>query len=55
MVSFGNRSVKVSVWDTAGGEKYKVLSRVYYKGAVGVLLVYDVTDKKSYEDIGSWI
>lgn len=55
MVSVGDAKVKLTLWDTAGQEQYKSLGKVYYKGASGVLIVYDVTDPKSYLDVQSWM
>jgi small GTP-binding protein len=55
VVNLHNQSIKVTLWDTAGQEKYKSLSKVYYKGASGVLIVYDVTDPQSYLDVESWM
>jgi small GTP-binding protein len=50
-----NQNIKITLWDTAGQEKYKSLSKVYYKGSSGVLIVYDVTDPQSYLDVESWM
>ena len=47
--------VKVTFWDTAGQERYKSLSKVYYKGALGIIIVYDVTDQQSYVNVESWM
>lgn len=55
MVKVGNQDMRIMLWDTAGQEQYKALSKVYYKGASGVLIVYDVTDPQSYLDVESWI
>ena len=55
MVKLHNQNFKVTLWDTAGQEKYKSLSKVYYKGSSGVLIVYDVTDPQSYLDVESWM
>ena len=48
-------SVKVLLWDTAGQETFRNIARQYYKGANGVLLIYDVCDRKTYERIGFWM
>ena len=48
-----NQNIKITLWDTAG--QYKSLSKVYYKGSSGVLIVYDVTDPQSYLDVESWM
>ena len=50
-IELGNNLVKLQLWDTAGQEKYKSLSKVYYKGSSGVLIVYDATDPQSYLDV----
>lgn len=55
IVKVHNQNVKITLWDTAGQEKYKALSKVYYKGSSGVLIVYDVTDPQSYLDVESWM
>ncbi|KAL0476558.1 Ras-related protein Rab [Acrasis kona] len=47
--------VKVQVWDTAGQERYNTISSTYYRGCHGVVIVYDVTDKKSFESVKRWI
>jgi Ras-related protein Rab-1A len=47
--------VKLQMWDTAGQEKFKTITSAYYKGAQGVILVFDLCDRKSYEDIQNWI
>jgi small GTP-binding protein len=49
------KNVKITLWDTAGQERFKSLSKVYYKGARGVLVVYDITEPKSYVDIEEWL
>lgn len=49
------KNIKITIWDTAGQERYKSLSNVYYKGARGVIIVYDVADPQSYVDIQSWM
>lgn len=47
--------VKLQMWDTAGQEKFKTIVSAYYKGAQGILLVFDVTDRRSFEDLKGWI
>jgi small GTP-binding protein len=48
-------SVKVVIWDTAGQEKFRNIAKQYYQGANGVLLVFDVSDRKSFERIEYWL
>ena len=43
------------MWDTAGQEKFKTITAAYYKGAHGLMLVYDVTDRASFNDIQNWL
>ena len=46
---------KIEIWDTAGQERYKSITAVYYKGAKGALVVYDTTDKSTFENIDKWM
>jgi small GTP-binding protein len=50
-VKIHNKIIKLTLWDTAGQEKYKALSKVYYKGASGIIIVYSIDDTQSYLDI----
>ena len=49
------KTVKMQVWDTAGQERFRNITQTYYKGAAGIVLVYDCTDRKSFSDITSWM
>ena len=46
---------KIQIWDTAGQERYKTIAKSYIKGANGILLVYDVTQRTSFEGIKNWV
>ena len=46
---------KIQVWDTAGEEKYRSLAPMYSRGAIGILLLFDITRKSSFESITSWL
>lgn len=48
-------TVKVQVWDTAGSESFRSITRSYYRGAAGALLVYDVTHRASFLNVKSWL
>lgn len=50
-----NLQLKVQIWDTAGMERYSSITSSYYKGAKGVIIVYDICKKKSFENIDRWI
>ena len=49
------KKVKLQIWDTAGQERFKNIQASYYKGANGVLVVYDITNKESFEHLNSWL
>ena len=49
------KTVKVNVWDTAGQEQFRALMSAYYRGAVGALLVYDITSASSFTSLEHWI
>lgn len=48
-------TVKLQIWDTAGQERFKTITSSYYKGAHGIILVYDITDRQSFKDIENWL
>ena len=47
--------IKLQIWDTAGQERYRTLTTNLYKGAVGIVLIYDITNKKTFENVRNWI
>jgi len=47
--------IKLQIWDTAGQEHFKSIIRVYYRGAIGALLVYDISNRDSFNHVISWI
>jgi small GTP-binding protein len=54
-ISYMNRTYKVQIWDTAGQETFKALTRNYYRNAIGCLLVYDIGRKESFDNIIGWL
>ncbi len=50
-----SKNVIINLTDTAGQERYKSITKSYYKGSNGILLIYDITDRKSFENLGEWI
>lgn len=48
------KSIKFEIWDTAGQEKYRALTRIFYKDAAAAILVYDITRKESFEEIKNY-
>lgn len=49
------RELEIQIWDTAGQEQYRSLGPIYYRSSAAALVVFDVTNRKSYEDINDWI
>ena len=45
----------MQIWDTAGQERFKNITASYYKGGNGILVVYDITDRESFENLNSWL
>ncbi|AIO01099.1 ras-related protein rab-2a, putative [Leishmania panamensis] len=55
LISIQGRSVKLQIWDTAGQESFRSITRSYYRGASGALLVYDVTRRDTFTHLQSWL
>ncbi|KAK4784198.1 hypothetical protein SAY86_018566 [Trapa natans] len=49
------KTVKAQIWDTAGQERYRAITSAYYRGAVGALLVYDITKWQTFENVQRWL
>ena len=49
-----HKSIKFDIWDTAGQEKYRALAKIFYKDAKAILLVYDITSSKSFEELTNY-
>ena len=54
-IELNGKIVKLQIWDTAGQERFHTITTSYYRGALGVMMVYDITDKKSFDDITNWL
>jgi len=54
-IELDGKRIKLQIWDTAGQERFRTITTAYYRGAMGILLVYDVTDQKSFDNIRNWI
>lgn len=50
-----NVNIKMQIWDTAGQERFKTITETYYKGSAGIIFVYSVIDRRSFENISNWI
>ncbi|CAL9122528.1 unnamed protein product [Musa textilis] len=49
------RIIKAQIWDTAGQERYRAITSAYYRGALGAILVYDVTKPTTFENVSRWL
>ncbi len=55
MMRVGGKVVKATIWDTAGQERFRTLTSTYYRGAHGVVLVYDVTRPETFGHLSQWL
>lgn len=54
-VQVDGKTIKSQIWDTAGQERYRAITSAYYRGAVGALLVYDISKKGTFENVERWL
>jgi len=54
-VNVDGKTVKAQIWDTAGQERYRAITAAYYRGAVGALLVYDISKQATYANVQRWL
>ena len=54
-LNIDNNPIRMQIWDTSGEEKFKAIAKNFYRGAHGVLLIYDICEKNSFLDVKSWI
>jgi Ras-related protein Rab-10 len=54
-IELNGKKIKLQIWDTAGQERFYTITSTYYRGAMGIMLVYDITDGKSFDSIGKWL
>jgi len=55
MITIDNRQIKLQIWDTAGQESFRSITRSYYRGAAGALLVYDITRRETFNHLTRWL
>jgi len=55
MITIDNKQIKLQIWDTAGQESFRSITRSYYRGAAGALLVYDITRRETFNHLTSWL
>ncbi|XP_061370381.1 ras-related protein RABA3-like isoform X2 [Gastrolobium bilobum] len=54
-VTINGKVIKAQIWDTAGQERYRAVTSAYYRGALGAMLVYDITKRKSFDNVARWV
>ena len=54
-ITLDGKRIKLQIWDTAGQERFKTITTAYYRGAMGILLVYDVTNESTFVNINQWM
>jgi len=54
-INMDGKKVKLQIWDTAGQERFRTITTSYYKGAQAIIIVYDVTDKDSFDHLKNWL
>ena len=54
-IQIDGKTIKIQIWDTAGQEAFQAITRTYYKGAIGALLVYDITRKDTFIHVTKWL
>lgn len=55
LINLDGVPIKLQIWDTAGQERFRTLTTAYYRGAMGILLMYDVTNLESYNNLSYWL
>ena len=54
-ITFNKKVIKSQIWDTAGQERFRAITSSYYKGAMGALLVFDISKKQSFDNLDRWL
>ena len=55
VVDINGKEVKAQIWDTAGQERFRAVTSAYYRGAVGALVVYDISRRTTFESVKRWL
>ena len=54
-IELDGKCIKLQIWDTAGQERFRTITSSYYRGAHGIIIVYDITDEDSYNNVKQWL
>lgn len=55
IIEVDGQQVKLQIWDTAGQERFRSIAKAYFRNAVGVVLVFDITERKTFDEINMWL
>ena len=55
LISLDNKAIKLQIWDTAGQESFKSITRAYYKGSIAAIMVFDITSERSFLNVANWL
>lgn len=54
-IDLDGKTIKLQIWDTAGQERFRTITSSYYRGAHGIIVVYDTTDQESFNNVKQWL
>ena len=54
-IELDQKTIKLQIWDTAGQERFRTITQAYYRGAMGILLIYDVTNANTWKNVRNWV
>ena len=55
LLELDGQKVRLQIWDTAGQERFRTITSSYYRGAHGIIIVYDITDRESFDNVKQWL
>ncbi|CAH8504494.1 unnamed protein product [Schistosoma guineensis] len=54
-IELEGKKIKLQIWDTAGQERFHTITSSYYRGAMGIMLIYDITSRQTFDNIQTWM
>jgi small GTP-binding protein len=55
IIEIDGQQVKLQIWDTAGQERFRSIAKAYFRNAVGVLLIFDICERKTFDEVNTWL